>query len=145
MAMTESNSLILLCFYFYFALRRKNVGSGPTTATATSYRWKMEKLPEGQRTSIPTWYVRSGSAFVSLAAEGGEVVMASSPSTLLRDVQDRLRDKVISVFGLCYSGNAALLATFFSRLRSRLQFNRASWHHMSDGQLLLVHHDKVHY
>jgi hypothetical protein len=30
MAMTESNSLILLCFYFYFALRRKNVGSGPS-------------------------------------------------------------------------------------------------------------------
>ena len=29
--------------------------------------------------------------------------------------------------------------------RSRLQFNRASWHHMSDCQLLLVHHDTVHY
>jgi len=39
---------------------------------------------------------------VSLAAEGGEVVLASS----------------ISVFGLCYSGNAALLVTFFSRLLS---------------------------
>src|SRR4029450_12082940 len=28
--------------------------------------------------------------------------------------------------------------------RSRLQFNRASWHHMSDRQLLLVHHDTIH-
>jgi hypothetical protein len=37
------------------------------------------------------------------------------------------------------------LASFFSRLRSRLQFNRASWHHMSDRQLLLVHHDTVYY
>lgn len=81
----------------------------------------MEKLSEGQRTSIPTWYVRSGSAFVSLTPEGGEGVRASSPSTLLRDVQDRLRDKVISGFGLCYSGNAALLATFFSRLLSEPQ------------------------
>ena len=26
-----------------------------------------------------------------------------------------------------------------------MQFNRASWHHMSDCQLLLVHYDTVHY
>jgi hypothetical protein len=30
-------------------------------------------------------------------------------------------------------------------LRSLLQFDRASWQHMSDRQLLLVHHDTVHY
>src|SRR5262245_59712317 len=33
----------------------------------------------------------------------------------------------------------------FLELRSHLQFNRASWHHMSDRQLLLVHYDTVHY
>jgi hypothetical protein len=42
--------------------------------------------------------------------------MASRPSTLLRDAQNRLRDKAISGYGLCYSENAAFLETFFSRL-----------------------------
>ena len=51
----------------------------------------MEKLPEGPRTSIPTWYVRSGSAFVSLATEGSEVVRPSADL----NCHNRIRNEIM--------------------------------------------------